>query len=101
LKGGFTTKLNVVVLLSGLPVTVIGNVPVGVAPVVLIVSWLEHVGVHAPGLNPAVAPLGSPETKKETLWVEPAVRVAVIVLEPEPPKRLETFTVMSPEFVSV
>jgi len=42
-----------------LPVTMIGNVPVGVEPVVLIVSWLEQVGLHAPGLNPAVAPLGS------------------------------------------
>jgi hypothetical protein len=62
-----TVKENVVVLLSGLPVTVIGNVPTGVDPVVLIVSWLEHVGLHAPGLNPAVAPLGSPEAEKETL----------------------------------
>ena len=85
------------VLLSGLPVTVIGNVPVGVDPAVLIVSWLVQVGLHAPGLNPAVAPLGSPAAENDTLWVAPAVRVAVIVLEPAPP----WVTVMVPEFASV
>src|SRR5215510_5727026 len=45
-RGGFTTRINVVVLLSGLPLTLIRKSPVGVDPVVLIVSWLVQVGLH-------------------------------------------------------
>jgi hypothetical protein len=43
--------LNVVVLPSGLPVTVIGNVPPGVAPVVATVSVRLQVGVQLAPLN--------------------------------------------------
>ena len=74
--------------------TVTGKMPVGVELVVLMVSPGEQVALHVPGLNPAVAPLGSPEAENETVWVEPAVRVAVIVLEPDAPG----VTVMPPEF---
>ena len=66
----------------------------------LIVSWLVQVGLHAPGLNNPnanIVPLGSPAAENDTLWVEPAVRVAVIVLEPAPP----WVTVMVPAFASV
>jgi hypothetical protein len=76
---------NVVVLLSGLPVTVIGNGPVGVEAVVVIVSWLVQVGVHAPGLNAAVAPLGSPAAVNDTLCAAPEVRAAVSVVLPDAP----------------
>ena len=89
--------MNVVVLPSGLPVTVIRELPVGVEPAVLIVSWLEQVGLHAPGLNDAVAALGSPDAENAALWGEPEVWVAVIVFEPAPP----WVAVMLPEFVSV
>jgi hypothetical protein len=70
-SGGFSTKLNVGLAQRAARHGGIGNVPMGVAPVVLIVSWLEHVGLYAPGLNPATAPAGSPEAEKEMLWRSP------------------------------
>ena len=89
--------MNVVVFPSGLPVTVIGNVPVGVAAVVVIVIWRVQVGVHAPGGGCAVAPLGSPKAVNDTLCAVPEFRVAVSVVPPDAP----WVTVMGPEFVSV
>jgi hypothetical protein len=58
-----------------------------------------QLGLHADTKNPNVnpVPIGSPAAENDTLWVEPAVRVAVIVLEPEPP----WVTVIVPEFASV
>jgi len=86
LNGAFTTKLNVVVLFSGVPVTVIGKVPVGVAPVVAIVSMLVQVGLQEPGENVAVAPAGRTEvTARLTACVAPETKVAVIVFEPDEP----------------
>jgi len=82
---GFTTKLNMVVLPKGDPVTVIGTVPVGVAPVVAIVSVLEQSGLQEPGENIAVAPGGSPEASKLTGCVAPETSVAVIMFEPDEP----------------
>ena len=64
--GSETTRVNDVVLPSGLPVTVIGKVPVGVEAEVLIVRVVEQVGLHEPGLNPAEAPAGRPEAEKKT-----------------------------------
>ena len=81
-----TTKLKLVVLFSGLPVTVTGKVPVGVAALVAIVSVLEHVGLH--GLLPklAVAPAGRPEiTLRLTACVAPDTKVRVIVFCPADP----------------
>ena len=37
--------------------------------------------------------MGSPETEKETLWLDPGIRVAVIVFEPDAPG----VTVIPPE----
>jgi hypothetical protein len=91
-----TTRLKLVVRFSGLPVTVIGNVPVGVDPVVEMVSMLVHVGLHVPGAKPAVAPLGSPEAENATAWVVPASNVAVIVFDPALPRVTE----IPPELVS-
>ena len=93
---GFTTKSNMVVLPKGDPVTVIGKVPVGVAPVVAIVSMLEQVGLQEPRENVGVAPAGSPEAAKLTACVAPETSVAVIVFEPEEP----WITVMLPELAS-
>ena len=88
--------MRVVVRPSGLPVTVMGKVPAGVAAVVVMVRTVEHVGLQAPTENPAVAPLGSPEAEKDTAWVAPEVNVAVMVEAPEAP----AITEMPPEFVS-
>ena len=96
-QGEFTTRSNIVVRPRGVPVTVIGNVPVGVDEVVEMVSWAEQEGVQAVGLNEAVAPPGSPESAKVTLGIEPRVRVAVMVFEPDPPG----ITVIVPELDSV
>jgi hypothetical protein len=56
--------------------------------------------VHADGLNEAVAPSGSPATvlgANDTLCVEPAVKVTVIVVDPDAP----AVTVIPPELASV
>ena len=91
----FTTKLNVVVLSSGVPVTVIGYVPTAVELDAEICSVLAQVALHPVGLNVAVAPDGSPEIEKETFDVTPEIRVAVIVLLPDAP----TLAVMFPELL--
>src|SRR5436853_4662 len=82
---GFTTKLNVVVLPRGVPVTVIGTMPSGVEGLVVMVSVLVQVGVQVGGAKAAVAPAGSPAAAKVTACAVPATSVAVIVVAPEPP----------------
>ena len=85
--------MKVVVLLKGVPVTVIREVPIGVEALVAIVSVLVQVGLQAVGLKVAVAPLGSPEAASETDCVVPETSVAVRVVVPEPPWT----TLISPE----
>jgi hypothetical protein len=82
-----TTRLNGVVRPSGVPVTVIGYVPAGVALVVAMVSVLAHVGVHGLFVMVlTVAPVGSADvTLRVTAWELPPSRVRVIVVEPDPP----------------
>ena len=85
-------------MLSGLPVTVMGKVPAGVDPRVLMVNCWLQVGLQlAPEGKDEVAPAGRPETASETLCVVPLESVAVTVVDPEPPG----WTVMLPEFESV
>src|SRR5262249_26511131 len=84
-RGGFTTRTNVVILFSGLPLTRIEKVPVGVDSVVLMVSSILQVGWHPFRLNDGVAPAGNPEAESETFSVVPEISVAVIVVEPAPP----------------
>ena len=91
-----TTRLNVVVLAKGLPVTVIGKVPVGVVPLVAIVSVIEQLGVQETGENVDVVPAGSPEAAKLTICAGPETSVAVIVFVPAEPCP----TVMAPELAS-
>jgi hypothetical protein len=88
--------LKLVVRPSGVPVTVIGKVPVGVAAVVEIVSRLVQVGLHELRVNPAVAPAGSPDAARLTVWVVPDSSVAVIVVDPP----LPWVTVIGPELPS-
>lgn len=92
-----TIRLNVVVRLSGVPVTVMRKVPVGVVALVAIVNVLEQEGVHEAGANVGVAPAGSPEAANATAWAVPALNVAVIVVDPAAPG----ITVMFPELVRV
>src|SRR5262245_61823860 len=68
-RGGFTTRTNVVILFSGLPLTRIEKVPVGVDSVVLMVSSILQVGWHPFRLNDGVAPAGNPEAESETFSV--------------------------------
>ena len=68
-----------------MPVTVIVDDPVGVDAEVVIVSVDEHVGLHDPGENAAVAPLGMPEAENVTDCEVPETRVAVIVLDTDCP----------------
>ena len=81
---------------SGLPVTVMGKVPAGVAAVVAIVRMVAHVGLQDPFENVAVAPLGNPDAAKDTVWVAPETKVAVMVEVPEAP----AVTLMPPELLS-
>ena len=97
MAGAVTTRVNVVVLPSGLPVTVIVEVPAGVEVVVAIVRMLVQVGLQAVGLKVAVAPVGSPEAARETACVVPETNVAVRVVVPEAPWA----TLISPELARV
>jgi hypothetical protein len=54
--------------------------PVGVDVEVVTVNVEEHVGLHEPGENEAVAPVGRPDAENVTDCVVPETRVAVIVL---------------------
>src|SRR5882724_7844990 len=91
-----TTRLKDVVRPRGLPVTVMGKVPAAVAAVVVMVSVVAQVGLQDPSDKAAVAPLGRPDTEKDTAWVWPAVNVAVMVVAPEAP----AITVTPPELAS-
>ena len=61
------------------PVTLNATVPVGVAPVVVIVSVEDWPAVIVEGLNDADAPLGRPEALNATLWALPLVTAVEIV----------------------
>ncbi len=61
------------------PVTVMGNVPVGVATEVAMVKVVEQLGLQLAAENEAVAPEGSPETEKLTGCGVPDMREAVMV----------------------
>ena len=91
-----TFKTNVVAFPSGVPVTVIGNVPSGVVASVATVSCIVHVVVQNGDANDAVAPDGNPDAAKATETPVPAESVAVMSLERDDPRMM----VRSPEFVS-
>jgi len=62
------------------PVTVIVDDAAGVEVAVVRVNVVEQVGLHDPGENEAVAPVGRPEAENVTACVVPETSVAVIVL---------------------
>jgi hypothetical protein len=96
--GADTVKVKAVLLVMLPPVafTVTGKFPVGVDPVVPIVSTVEQVGVQEVAENEPVAPEGSPEALNDTACVLPLDKVAVIELLTEDP----AVTDRSPKFVS-
>ena len=63
-----TLRVNAVVFVTPLPVAeiVIGKLPVGVDPLILIFNTVEHAGLQEGEEKDPVAPDGSPETLKET-----------------------------------
>ena len=83
----FTVNVKVVVWdrEPAAPVTVIVDDPAGVEAEVVRVTVDEHAGLHDPGENAAVAPVGRPEAEKDTDCEVPETRVAVIVLDADCP----------------
>jgi hypothetical protein len=81
--GAVTVNVNVVVWDKepAAPVTVIVDVPVGVDAEVVRVNVDEQVGLHDPGENAAVVPVGRPEAENVTDCEVPETSVAVIVLD--------------------
>jgi hypothetical protein len=64
-----TVRANAVVLVTPPPVEVMvmGKLPAGVDPLVLIFNSVEHVGVQEAVEKDPLAPEGRPETPKETV----------------------------------
>jgi hypothetical protein len=80
-----TLRVKVVVLPSGLPVTVIVEEPAAAVAAAVRVRVVEQVGLQEAAEKFAVTPPGSPVTAKLTDWVEPVSSVAVMVVEPGAP----------------
>ena len=96
--GAVTVKVKAVLLVMppAAALIVTEKFPVGVDPVVPIVSTVEQVGVQEVAENEPVAPEGSPEALNDTACVLPLDKVAVIELLTEDP----AVTDRSPKFVS-
>jgi hypothetical protein len=73
-----------------------GKVPAGAELVVVMVSVEEQLGPQAVVESDELAPLGSPETERETCWPLPDLSVALIVFCTGAP----FLTVLFPEFES-
>ena len=73
-----TLSVKAVVFVTPPPaaVTVIGKLPAGVDPVVLIFSIVEQAGLQEGDENAPVAPAGSPDRLKDTAWLIPETRAA-------------------------
>lgn len=82
-----TTSVNIVVLvtLPPLELTVMGKLPVVVEAAVVIFSTVEQAGLQDESENEGVAPVGNPETLKETVWLLPESNVVETVLVTEAP----------------
>jgi len=82
-----TARVKVVVLITLPPValTVIVKFPAGVEVAVLIFSTVEQAGLQEGDENEAIAPVGKPETLKETVWLVPESNVVERVLVTEVP----------------
>ncbi len=103
-EGAVTTlaiivRLKVVLAVTPPPVAVTVTVEfaAGAALVVLMVNVVEQTGLHEPADNDAIAPVGNPETVKETGWVTPEIKDAVIELETEEPALTKTLPELDKE----
>ena len=85
--GALTVNVKVVVWVRepAVPVTVIVEDPVGVDADVVRLNVDEHVGLHDPGENAAVAPVGRPVAENDTDCEVPETRVAETVLDTDCP----------------
>jgi len=85
--GTVTLRVKAVVLVTPPPVevTVMGKLPAGVDPLVLIFNTVEHAGVQEVEEKDPVAPEDRPETPKETVWLLPETKVTAIELVTEDP----------------
>jgi hypothetical protein len=93
-----TVRLNEVDrdIAPSLPLTVIGNVPLGVELLVEIVRADEQLGLQETLEKAEAAPLGKPETENEMGFEAPDFSAALIVFWAEVP----LFAALSPEFDS-
>ena len=91
-----TVRVKVVVFVNPplLALTVTVEVPAGVAPLVVILRFVEHVGVQETAEKEPVAPEGKPETLKETGWGIPDVSVALMALLSEEPGMTDRFPML-------
>ena len=85
--GARTVSVKPVLLVIPPPVavTVIGKLPACAELLVLRSNALVQVGLQLVVEREASAPLGTPETEKETGWLEPDVKLVPIELETEEP----------------
>src|SRR5258706_4591576 len=85
--GAITVRVKVVACVNPplLALTVTVEIPAGVAPLVVILRFVEHVGVQETADNDPVAPKGKPETLKEAGWALPDINVALMELLSEEP----------------
>ena len=92
-----TSRVKVVVFVNPplLALTVTVDVPTGVAPLVVILRFVEHVGMQENAEKDPVAPEGRPETLKETgCWGIPDVSVALMALLSEEPGMTDRFPML-------
>ena len=85
--GALTVRVKVVVFVNPplLALTATVEVPTGVAPLVVILRLVEHVGVQEIAEKDPVAPEGKPETLKEAGWALPDINVALMELLADEP----------------
>ncbi len=81
----FTVKVKALILLLGEAVTVMVEAASGVVLDVEIVITVEQPGLQDELENEAEAPAGKPVAEKETAWVAPLVRPALMVVLAELP----------------
>lgn len=88
MSGGVTSltvKVKTLVLLPGEAVTIMVEAAIGVVLDVEIVTIIEQPGLQDELENEAVAPAGKPLAEKETTWVAPLVKPALMVALAELP----------------
>jgi hypothetical protein len=86
-----TVRVNAVVRVTPetLPLTVIVHVPRGVDADVSMMTSVVHVGAQDASEKVALAPGGSPNAVKCTIFVEPSVKITAIGFDTDDPRATE------------